>query len=92
MPTFLLELYLSRAGSPDQAVAAARRLEEASVTGCSEIRYVRTLLVAEDETCFHVFEAPSRDVLLEAARRGGLADARLTEAVESRGHERVDRH
>ena len=87
MPRYLLELYLSRAGSIDHAVAAARRLEDASVNEPSKVRYVRTLLVAEDETCFHVFEAPSRDVLREAARRGGLASARLTEAVESGGEE-----
>jgi hypothetical protein len=47
------------------------------------VRYVRTLFVAEDETCFHVFDAPSREALVEAARRAGLTALRITEAIEN---------
>jgi hypothetical protein len=50
--------------------------------GGEELRYVRTYFVAEDEICFHVFEAASREVVVEAAERAGLTDARITEAVE----------
>ena len=79
MPTYLIELYLPSAGSPDGAVETARRVERAA----DGLRYVRTMFVAEDETCFHVFEAASRGAVAEAASRAGLTDLRVTEAIES---------
>lgn len=88
MPRYLLELYLARKGGLDEATAQARRVAEASGAGGPPLRYVRTLYVAEDETCFHVFDASSREVLLEAALQSGLADARVTETVESETKER----
>jgi hypothetical protein len=39
--------------------------------------------LAEDETCFHVFEAPIRDAVVAAAAHAGLADARITEALRN---------
>jgi hypothetical protein len=50
--------------------------------GGGELRYVRTLFVAEDETCVHVFEARSREAVVAAAARGGLGDERIAEAIE----------
>jgi hypothetical protein len=77
MPRYLLELYVPPGQGLDAAVARAQ------LVGGGDVRYVRTMYVAEDETCFHVFEAVSREALLEAASRSGLADARITETVES---------
>jgi Protein of unknown function (DUF4242) len=65
------------------AAEDARRVQAASALAGGELRYVRTLFVAEDETCFHVFEAPSRDAVVEAASRAGLVDARVTEAAQN---------
>lgn len=76
MPTYLLEIYLPRSTPITEAADAARVI----AANRTELRYVRTWVVAEDETCFHVFEAPSREVVTEAAREAGLADARVTEA------------
>jgi hypothetical protein len=84
----LLELYLSRGSSSATAAAGGRRVEAAGAA--AGVRYVRTLVVAEDETCFHVFEAPSRDALADAARHAGLAEARITEAVERAPSFRAD--
>lgn len=78
MPSYLLELYVPGAGSLPAASEEARR-----VADTAELRYVRTLFVAEDETCFHVFEAPSRAALVQAARRAGLPASRITETIES---------
>lgn len=84
MPSYLLELYLPKAGTLPRASEVARRIAEAGASeGRARFRYVRTLFVAEDETCFHVFEAPSRDALVEAARRAGLPRVRVTEAIQS---------
>lgn len=81
MPRYLLELYVPRGLGLDEAAARARLVEE------KDVRYVRTMFVAEDETCFHVFEAASREALLEAASRSGLTEARVTETVESESGE-----
>jgi Protein of unknown function (DUF4242) len=85
MPTFVVEAYEPRGrgaealtGLEERARAAAN---EVSRSG-PHVRYVRTTFLPEDEICFHFFEAPSREAVLEAARKAGLADARITEVVE----------
>ena len=82
MPRYLVELYMPRGQALEEASARGRRMGE------GDVRYLRTMYVAEDETCFHVFEASSREALLEAAQRSGLTDARITETVESETKER----
>jgi uncharacterized protein DUF4242 len=77
MPSYLLEVYVSKADSLPRASEEARRLADGG-----NVRYVRTTFLREDETCFHVFEARSREAVVEAARRAGLPNARVTEAIE----------
>jgi hypothetical protein len=79
MPTFLVETYAPCGSDVSALVADAR----AAVDG-DGVRYVRSIFVAEDETCFHVFEAPSAHAIAELSRRAGLADGRVVEAVEGR--------
>jgi hypothetical protein len=83
MPSYLLELYVPRTCSVPEAFAAARSIEDAARRYGLELRYVRTLLVVEDETCFHVFEAPSREVLDASLDRAGVREARITETIQS---------
>src|SRR5262245_1785955 len=83
MPSFIVELYVPRASSLARARATARPVSEAARRSGLELRHVRTLFVAEDETCFHVFEAPSRETLAAAVRDAGLTGARIAEAVQS---------
>ena len=85
MPTFVVEAYEARgrgaealSGLEERARAAAAELSRSG----SRVRHVRTTFLPEDELCLHVFEASSREAVLEAARRAGLPDARVTEAVE----------
>jgi Protein of unknown function (DUF4242) len=40
--------------------------------------------VPEDETCFHLLEAPSTDVIRQAGRRGAFTFERIVEVIESR--------
>ena len=70
MPEFVLELYVART----DAVAmrgAARRARLAADEGTS-VRYLRSIFLAEDETCFLLFHAPTADAVRTAAARAGL--------------------
>ena len=46
------------------------------------MRHVRATVVPEDETCFHVVEAPSREAVADALRRAAIAYERVVEAFE----------
>jgi hypothetical protein len=84
MAQFLVEAYVPRAGSLDPAEAIARlqaAAEELTAAG-QRIQRLRSIVVPDDETCFHVFEGPSVDAVAEVGRRAGLTFDRVTEAVE----------
>lgn len=85
MPTFLVELYLPRSISVRE-VAARARLAAAMAGGeGSEIQYLRSTHVADEEMCFIAFEAPTRDSVTGVARAAGWEHARVIEAVEDAG-------
>jgi hypothetical protein len=60
----------------ERAREAAFRLTRAG----TPVRYVRTIFVREDETCFHVFEAPTVEDVREVAQRALLSAQRIVEA------------
>jgi hypothetical protein len=72
---FLIELYLSET-DPDafEHLARSARLaaEEQSHRGVS-VRYVRSISVPEEETCFVFYDAPSREAASATARRANFA-------------------
>lgn len=76
---FLVERYAPHREMDSETARLVRTL--ASEDG-GRIRHVRTISIAEDETCLHVFEARSRESLVEAVHRAGFDDARITEVVE----------
>jgi hypothetical protein len=83
MTGFLVEVYTP-------AVAALAEIQERARTAATELseagrpaRYVRSIVVPGDETCFHLFEAASAEVVLEASRRAGISPQRIVEAVET---------
>jgi hypothetical protein len=45
-----------------------------------QVRYVRSVLVRADETCFHLVEAASERVVAELGHRAGLSYERIVEA------------
>ena len=85
MPEFLIELYVSRADTAslerdtDRARLAAEELHR---TGAS-VRYLRSIFVPEDETCFLLYEATSAEAVREAALRARLPVDRVA-AVDHR--------
>lgn len=85
MAEFLVELYVAR--SNDRAVARctarAHAAAEALSRSGTRVRYVSSIFVPEDETCFLLFEAESADVVEAAARRARLAFERVAQAHAS---------
>ncbi len=81
MPSFLVESYLAQSPALlEQARGRARRAAELG----EGVRYLRTMFVPGDETCFHLFEAPSSRVLGEVARQASLTYTRIVETVDQR--------
>ena len=85
MTGFLVEVYTPEAATlaeiQERARKAATELSEAGVPA----RYVRSIVVPGDETCFHLFEASSVETVHEAARRAGISPQRIVEAEETHG-------
>ena len=85
MRSYLIEIYLPRSradGAADSARRARSVVEELASEGVP-IRYVRTTFLPDDETCFHVVEAPSADAVGELCRRAGLEHVRIVAAVDA---------
>jgi hypothetical protein len=84
MAHFLAETYVPRSRTDDSSRAArcARAAAEQLSREGTSVWYVRTTLLPEDETCFHVFEALSAVAVGEVGRRAGLNWARVVLAVE----------
>jgi hypothetical protein len=78
---FLVETYQSKADK-DGALAIAER---AALAACKlrhagmPVRYVQSIFIPADETCFHIFEAPSETDAGKAASRAGIHVERVLE-------------
>jgi hypothetical protein len=71
---FLVELYVSRTDAAAVARGAdgSRRAAEELTREGTPVRYLRSIFVPEDETCFLLYEAVSADAVREVARRAAL--------------------
>ena len=87
MATFVIESYMSRTGTGELDAAAARlRAAIAEMPeSAGRVRYLRSMFVPDDEICFHVIEAPSQEVAVDAARRAGLTPDRVVKAEAAAG-------
>lgn len=85
MARYLVELYLSRAGSDgaDSAAERARSAADAMAREGLPVRWLRAIFVPEDETCFYVFEAGSAELVRAVGERADLAFDRVLEADET---------
>jgi hypothetical protein len=83
MPEFLVELYVARGdgvGVERSAHSARRAADELAEEG-RPVRYVRSIFVPEDETCFLLYEATTAGDVEEAARRASIEFDRIALAV-----------
>jgi Nickel responsive protein SCO4226-like len=83
MAEFLVELYVSRtdADAVERGAGRARLAAEQLCREGTPVRYVRSIFVPEDETCFYIYEAASAEDVEEAARRASLRFERAVAAV-----------
>ena len=83
---YLVESYLPTDGVGIEAIdAQARAAAEQLASEGVAVRHLRSILVPEDEMCVLHYDAPSRELALEAARRAGVTSDRVVEMVEGRG-------
>jgi hypothetical protein len=77
--TYLIEAYVADGDVADLGDRARTAAETMRNEGHA-VRYLRSVLVRADETCFHLFEAASEDVVAELAQRAELPYERMVEA------------
>ena len=75
---YLVELRRSDAGW--EAVELAGSEPGACGEG-TPVRFLRTIFVPEDETCFLLYEGPSVEAVREATRRAAIPTEHIVEAV-----------
>jgi mycothiol synthase len=84
VPYYLIEVYIPRARA-HEADSTGRRIRAAidALPGADvEIRFVRTMFLPEDETCFHIVDAPSRAEVQHLCKSAGLSSIRVVSAIE----------
>jgi hypothetical protein len=81
MSSYLLEAYTPASALLEDVESRVRiAAAEVSESGMP-VRYVRSIFVPEDETCFHLLDGPSRDAVAETAQRAGISTPRITKAA-----------
>lgn len=84
MRSFLVESYVARTQVQDlcSLSALAEAGAEAGAREGIDVRHVRSFLTPDDEICFHVFEAPSRQEVARMTELANLDHERITEVIE----------
>src|SRR5258706_7938319 len=81
MSTYVIEEYIGDGLTRDRGNRARDTAHSMREEGHA-IRYLRTLVLPADETCFHVLEAAAADDAALLAQRSQLALLRIIEAEE----------
>jgi hypothetical protein len=83
MTEFLVEFYLARteAAALDRCVRRARLAAEEQARQGMPVRYLRSMYLPEDETCFLLYEAESAEAARRAATLAALTFERVCEVV-----------
>ncbi len=83
MREFVAEQYLPAAAPSANVKLAdvARRAAEQLAGEGTQVRFLRSIFIPEDETCFHFYLAESAEAVQVAAARASLRLERVAEAV-----------
>jgi hypothetical protein len=81
MATFLLEFYVSPTAEAGKRGEHARQVAEELSRQGTPVRYLRSIFVPQDETCFHLYEATSIESVRQVAERASLSCVHICEAV-----------
>ena len=96
MAEFLLECYVRRTdgAAVERGEERARVAAEELTREGTQIRFLRSIFVPEDETSFYLCEAASVEAVRELAKRAALPFERVLEAAASnnRGSEAAQNH
>ncbi len=89
MPGYLVETFLPRDAAVERQARErrARAAVDAMARSGARVRFVGSIHVPEDETCFYTFEAASGAEVAVVAQRAGLEALRVVEAVTSEAEE-----
>jgi hypothetical protein len=74
---FLVETFAPSA----QALGAIDASIEASLVSVPGVTHLASLLIPEDETCFHIFDAADRDSVAGVSAAAGLTPLRIVETL-----------
>ena len=78
MSEFIVEVYVPRTG----AIGTAG-VREAALAHRPPVRYLRAILVPEDETCYLLFDATSAEDVRAVVTRAAVPFERISAAIES---------
>jgi len=80
---YTVELSLPRTGWADlqEAATRARQATDEMRREGEQVRFLRSIFVPEDDTCFFLYEAPSAQSVRAAAMRAELGVLRVDEAM-----------
>ena len=80
---YLVETYVA-SGTVDLPGTTARAREAAEKLSRpgEAVRHLRSILLPEDETCFHLFEGESLQAVERVSEAAGLGRGRIVEAIQ----------
>ncbi|MGH3041253.1 MAG: nickel-binding protein [Gaiellaceae bacterium] len=89
---YLMESYLPKHQlvEREQTVARVRRAARAVSLEGIPVRYLRSIFIPADETCFHLFEGPSAEAIEEVSRHAALEYERIVEVFEWRRADEIE--
>lgn len=81
---YLMESYLPRhlLSTRARTIARVRRAARAASQQGIPVRYIRSIFIPVDESCFYLFEGPSAEAIEEVGRQAELDYDRIVEVLQ----------